>query len=81
MVTLLQSDVMAIGQNWEHVEFVLNHCNITPKTDLGCDFSRIRPYAKPAQTIRTTLETTIVRMRLRRAMSGRAISMISFLAT
>jgi U3 small nucleolar RNA-associated protein 25 len=43
VLTLYQADVMAM-QNWEHVDFVMKHCNKQPVEDHSTDFSRIRPY-------------------------------------
>ncbi|KAL7422228.1 rRNA-binding ribosome biosynthesis protein utp25 [Cryptotrichosporon argae] len=36
-------DVMQM-QNWDHVQFVLNHLNEIPKSPHGCDFSRVKPW-------------------------------------
>ena len=43
VVYLHQSDVLYF-QNWEHVEFILQHTNRMPETDHETDFSRVRPY-------------------------------------
>lgn len=38
-----QADILYM-QNWEHVEFVMNHCNKLPVTDHDTDYSRVHPY-------------------------------------
>ena len=43
LAVLHQADVMYM-QNWEHVEFVMDHLNRLPEQDHGTDFSRVRPY-------------------------------------
>jgi len=43
VLMLYQADVMSM-QNWEHVDFVMRHCNQQPVEDHGTDFSRVRPY-------------------------------------
>jgi U3 small nucleolar RNA-associated protein 25 len=43
MVVLHQADVMYM-QNWDHVEFVLQHTNKLCEIDRGTDFARVRPY-------------------------------------
>jgi U3 small nucleolar RNA-associated protein 25 len=43
LVVLHQADVMYM-QNWEHVEYVLQHTNRLCESDRGTDFSRVRPY-------------------------------------
>lgn len=43
VVVLHQADVMYM-QNWEHVQFILKHCNKLPEADHETDFSRVRPY-------------------------------------
>jgi U3 small nucleolar RNA-associated protein 25 len=43
IIALHQADVLFM-QNWDHVEFVLQHCNKLPKDIGDTDFSRVRPY-------------------------------------
>jgi U3 small nucleolar RNA-associated protein 25 len=40
---LYQADILYM-QNWEHVEFVMQHCNKLPVADHGTDYSRVHPY-------------------------------------
>lgn len=44
IIGLHQADVMYM-QNWEHVEFVMAHCNkLLKESREGTDYSRVRPY-------------------------------------
>lgn len=43
IVYMHQADVLYM-QNWEHVQFVMNHTNRLPKKFGDTDYSRVRPY-------------------------------------
>lgn len=43
IVYVSQADVL-MQQNWDHVEYILQHINQLPTRDHDVDFSRIRPY-------------------------------------
>ena len=43
VVALHRADVLYM-QNWDHVSFVLDRCNLLPERDNGTDFARTRPY-------------------------------------
>ncbi|KAJ3269432.1 rRNA-binding ribosome biosynthesis protein utp25 [Terramyces sp. JEL0728] len=43
-VVILDHSEMLLMQNWDHLKHLMNHLNIIPKNNHGCDFSRTRNY-------------------------------------
>ncbi|KAF9437745.1 rRNA-binding ribosome biosynthesis protein utp25 [Entomortierella beljakovae] len=56
VVIVDQTDDMLM-QNWDHLETVFEHMNLTPKDPHGCDFSRLRNWALDGRSkyVRQTL--------------------------
>ncbi|KAK8040697.1 hypothetical protein PG991_000485 [Apiospora marii] len=56
MVILDQADAL-LNQNWQYIEFVLEHLNMQPREAHDCDFSRVREWylEKQAHNYRQTL--------------------------